>query len=85
MLLEGQENRKEVEKVLRYLEVDESTIKYLGCFDVSWRHKFEGFLGGRDGWSGLLIDKGPDYDCLDPEEDEKITVDGIDYLIHEGD
>lgn len=80
-----QENREEAIKVLRFLEVPESTIKYLGLYEkVCWTHKFEGHLGGRDGWSSLLIDRGPDFE-EDSEEDEEIVIDGVRYRIHEGD
>lgn len=85
-MLLTEKNKEEAIKVLRALEVDESTIKYIKCTDEDcWIHKFEHFLGGRDGWSSLLIDRGPDYECLDPEEDELVEVDGVQYLIHEGD
>ena len=79
------ENKEEAIKVLRFLEVDEEAIEFLECTrEGIWTHKFRGWLGGRDGWSGLFIDRGPDYD-LDPEYDEHIIVDGVDYLISESD
>ena len=80
------ENKEEAIKVLRFLEVPESTIKYLGMYDeICWYHKFEHHLGGRDGWSSLIIDRGPNYDECTEEDDEEIVVDGIPYKIHEGD
>lgn len=79
------ENKEEAIKVLRFLGVKESTIKYLGLYEnVCWTHKFEGWLGGRDGWSSLMIDRGPDFE-EDSEDDEEIEVEGIKYRIHEGD
>lgn len=79
------ENKEEAIKVLRFLGVKESTIKYLGLYEnVCWIHKFEGWLGGRDGWSSLMIDRGPDFE-EDSEDDEEIEVEGIKYRIHEGD
>ena len=83
-----EENKEEAIKVLRFLEVDEETIKYIKCTDEAyWIHKFEGYLGGRNGWSCLVIDRGPDFE-LDDEIDneyEHIVVDGIEYIICEGD
>ena len=71
-------------QVLRFLEVDEETIKYIKCTDEAyWIHKFEGYLGGRDGWSCLVIDRGPDFELDD--EYEHILVDGVEYIICEGD
>lgn len=79
------ENKEEAIKVLRFLGVKESTIKYLGMYDdICWWHKFEHHLGGRDGWSSLMINRGPDFD-EEWEDDEEIIVDGIHYRIHEGD
>lgn len=84
-----EENKEEAIKVLRFLEVDEETIKYIKCTDEgNWIHKFEGWLGGRDGWSCLLIDRGPDFEVVDDDEEddyEHIFVDGIEYIICEGD
>lgn len=82
------ENKEEAIKVLRALEVDEETIKYIKCTSEScWIHKFEGWLGGRDGWSCLVIDRGPDFEFDDGEIDEleHIVVDGVEYIICEGD
>ena len=84
----GKDEKEEAIKVLRYLGVDDETLEFIGCFDgCVWRHKFEGFLGGRDGWSGLIIDRGPDFefDENDREYSELIEVGGIQYLICEGD
>lgn len=86
-----QENKEEAIKVLRALDVDEETIKYIKCNDeCCWIHKFEGFLGGRDGWSSLVIDRGPDFEIEDEEDEEgygyeHIIVDGVEYIICEGD
>lgn len=78
------ENKEEAIKVLRFLEVDEEAIKYIKCTDeANWIHKFEGYLGGRDGWSCLVIDRGPDFELDD--EYEHIVVDGVEYIICEGD
>ena len=81
------DNKEEAIKVLRFLEVDEETIKYIKCTDEgNWIHKFEGWLGGRDGWSCLVIDRGPDFE-LDGVDDEyeHIVVNGVEYIICEGD
>ena len=90
------ENREEALEVLRALGVEENRLKYVKFFDggSGWMHKFEGYLGGRDGWSGLHIDKGPDFDDedytddLDDEDWRKehvVYVNGIEYHIFEGD
>jgi hypothetical protein len=83
-----EENKEEAIKVLRFLEVDEETIKYIKCTDeANWIHKFEGHLGGRDGWPCLVIDRGPDFELDDEisDEYEHIIVDGVEYIICEGD
>lgn len=83
-----EENKEEAIKILRFLDVDEETIKYIKCTDEgNWIHKFEGWLGGRDGWSCLLIDRGPDFELDDEisDEYEHIVVDGVEYIICEGD
>ena len=37
------DNKEEAIKVLRFLEVDEETIKYIKCTNEGkWIHKFEG-------------------------------------------
>ena len=90
------ENREEALEVLKALGVEESRLKDMKVFDsgAGWTHKFEGYLGGRDGWSGLHIDKGPDFDCddyndnLDDEDwikDHMVYVNGTEYHIYEGD
>ena len=90
------ENREEALEVLKALGVEESRLKYMKFFDsgAGWMHKFEGYLGGRDGWSGLHIDKGPDFDddnyidYLDDEDWRKehvVYVNGTEYHIYEGD
>lgn len=80
------DNRIEALKVLRFLDVEEDRLKYMiYCDECGWLHKFEGVLGGRDGWSSLWIDRGPDYDTYDIEFTELINVDGVDYRIYEGD
>ena len=90
------ENREEALEVLRALGVEENRLKYMKFFDsgVGWMHRFEGYLGGRDGWSGLHIDKGPDFadkdyaDDLDDEDwikEHVVYVNGIEYHIFEGD
>ena len=90
------ENREEALEVLRALGVEENRLKYVKFFDggSGWMHKFEGYLGGRDGWSGLHIDKGPDFDDedytddLDDEDwikDHMVYVNGTEYHIYEGD
>ena len=90
------ENREEALEVLKALGVEENRLKYMKFFDsgVGWTHKFEGYLGGRDGWSGLHIDKGPDFDNEDYDDDlddedwrkeHVVFVNGIEYHIYEGD
>ena len=90
------ENREEALEILKALGVEESRLKYMKFFDsgAGWMHKFEGYLGGRDGWSGLHIDKGPDFDCddykdnLDDEDwikDHVVYVNDTEYHIYEGD
>ena len=96
------ENREEALEVLRAIGVEENRLKYVKFFDggSGWTHKFEGYLGGRDGWSGLHIAKGPDFDdsdytdYLDDEDVEEIEhwrkehvvyVNGTEYHIYEGD
>ena len=90
------ENREEALEVLRALGVEENRLKYMKFFDsgTGWTHRFEHHLGGRDGWSGLYIDKGPDFDdedyvdYLDDEDWRKehvVYVNGIEYHIFEGD
>ena len=96
------ENREEALEVLRALGVEENRLKYVKFFDggSGWMHKFECYLGGRDGWSGLHIAKGSDFDdndytdYLDDEDAEEIEdwrkqhvvyVNGIEYHIYEGD
>ena len=90
------ENREEALEVLKALGVEENRLKYMKFFDsgTGWMHKFEGYLGGRDGWSGLHIDKGPDFDCddykdnLDDEDwikDHVVYVNDTEYHIYEGD
>ena len=90
------ENREEALEVLKALGVEESRLKYMKFFDsgAGWMHKFEGYLGGRDGWSGLHIDKGPDFDCDDYKDnlddkdwikDHVVYVNDTEYHIYEGD
>ena len=90
------ENREEALEVLRALGVEENRLKYMKFFDsgTGWTHRFERHLGGRDGWSGLYIDKGPDFDdedyadYLDDEDWRKehvVYVNGTEYRIFEGD
>ena len=90
------ENREEALEVLKALGVEEYRLKYMKFFDsgAGWMHKFEGYLGGRDGWSGLHIDKGPDFDCddykdnLDDEawiKEHVVYVNDTEYHIYEGD
>ena len=92
------ENREEALEVLRALGVEESRLKYIKFFSgTGWTHKFEGYLGGRDGWSSLCIDRGPDFDDddyvndLDDEDREYwrkenvVYVNGVEYHIYEGD
>ena len=92
------ENREEALEVLRALGVEENRLKYMKFFDsgTGWTHRFEHHLGGRDGWSGLCIDKGPDFDDedyaddldLDDEDWRKehvVYVNGTEYHIFEGD
>lgn len=90
------ENREEALEVLKALGVEENRLKYMKFFDsgTGWTHKFEGYLGGRDGWSGLHIDKGPDFDCddyndnLDDEDwikDHMVYVNDTEYHIYECD
>ena len=90
------ENREEALEVLKALGVEESRLKYMKIFDsgAGWMHKFEGYLGGRDGWSGLHIDKGPDFDNEDYDDDlddedwrkeHVVYVNGTEYHIYEGD
>ena len=71
------ENREEALEVLRALGIEENRLKYMKFFDsgTGWTHRFEHHLGGRDGWSGLYIDKGPDFedeDYLTMEDDADI-------------
>lgn len=87
-----EEDREEALKVLRFLGVPEKDLKYISCcYEGGWMHRYTGFLGGRDGWSGLQI-------CRDFEDDEEIMsereydednsfiiVDSIEYYIHEVD
>ena len=92
------ENREEALEVLKALGVEENRLKYMKFFDsgTGWTHRFEHHLGGRDGWSGLHIDKGPDFDDedyaddldLDDEDWRKehvVYVNGTEYHIFEGD
>ena len=90
------ENREEALEVLKALGVEENRLKYMKFFDsgTGWTHRFEGYLGGRDGWSGLYIDRGPDFDDedyaddLDDEDWRKehvVYVNGTEYHIFEGD
>ena len=90
------ENRKEALEVLKALGVEENRLKYMKFFDsgTGWTHRFEGYLGGRDGWSGLHIDKGPDFDNEDYDDDlddedwrkeHVVYVNDTEYHIYEGD
>ena len=81
------ENREEALEVLRALGVEENRLKYVKFFDggSGWMHKFEGYLGGRDGWSSLHIDKGPDFDDEDWIKDHVVYVNDTEYHIYEGD
>ena len=90
------ENREEALEVLRALGVEENRLKYMKFFDsgTGWTHRFEHHLGGRDGWSGLHIDKGPDFDDEDFDDDlddedwrkeHVVYVNGMEYHIFEGD
>lgn len=88
------ENREEALEVLKALGVEENRLKYMKFFDsgTGWTHKFEGYLGGRDGWSGLHIDKGPDFDDYndnlndeDWRKEHVVYVNGTEYHIYEGD
>ena len=93
------ENREEALEVLRAVGVEENRLKYMKFFDsgVGWTHRFEGHLGGRDGWSGLHIDRGPDFDdecetedltkeeLEDWKQEHVVFVNGIEYHIYEGD
>ena len=92
------ENREEALEVLRALGVEENRLKYMKFFDsgTGWTHRFEHHLGGRDGWSGLYIDRGPDFDKynedyaddLDDEDWRKehvVYVNDTEYHIFEGD
>lgn len=84
MLLDNN-NREEALEVLNYLEVT-FNLKFAGCTDEGfWTHKFTRFLGGRDGWSGLYIDRGPDFELDDDYSPETIVVDGVEYRIAESD
>ena len=61
---------------------------------AGWAHRFEGHLVGRNDWSGLYIDKGPDFDDedyvdnLDDEDWKKehvVYVNDTEYHIFESD
>lgn len=84
----SKKDKEEAIKVLRKLDVDDETIEFLVCDDeCHWMHRFTGYLGGRDGWSSLTIDRGPDFEFEEEEREymETIIVDGIEYLFCEGD
>ena len=83
-----EEDRDEAIEVLRYLEVDEDKLNKVKLYVCDWQYKNDdGFLtlGGRDGWSGLSIDRGPDYEKDTDEDDEEVVVNGVTYKIHEAD
>lgn len=93
------EQREEALEVLRAVGIEESRLKYVKFFDggTGWMHKFERWLGGRDGWSCLQIAKGPDFDdeyetedlteeeLEDWKQEHVVFVNGIEYHIYEGD
>lgn len=89
------DRREEALEVLKALDVEEERLKYIRYFDgTGWMHKFEHYLGGRDGWSCLLITDGTDFDDEEDlweylDEDDKkehsIIVNGKEYHFYEGD
>lgn len=89
------DRREEALEVLKALGVEEKRLKYVKFYDeIGWTHKFEHFLGGRDGWSGLHITDGPDFDDEedflnymddDAKKEHTIIINGKEYHFYEGD